>query len=88
VGWDEESDDEAANTPVAGGSTTLQPKPTLKGGDDGLLKPSIVSPRSHDVLSQPDSDASYDIVSGAPSRAGGSPKESKIDEHSDEEDWE
>jgi hypothetical protein len=87
VGWDEESDDEAANTPVAAGSTTLQPKAAPKS-DDSLLKPSVASPRSHDVLSQPDSDASYDIVSGAPSRAGGSPKESKIDEHSDEEDWE
>ena len=47
--------------------------------------------RSHDEKSQADSDASYDIVSGAPSRASGSPKEKKVEavkEESDEEDWE
>lgn len=47
-----------------------------------LLKPS-------DVRSQPDSEASYDLVSGAPSRAGGSPKEmKKVDESEEEDDWE
>jgi hypothetical protein len=46
-------------------------------------------PRPHDVLSQPDSEASYDIVSAAASKAGGSPREIKrVDEESDEEDWE
>ena len=48
--------------------------------------------RSHDRQSQPDSDASYDLVSGATSRAPSSPKEDKAkekkDEQSDEEDWE
>jgi hypothetical protein len=45
--------------------------------------------RSHDRQSQPDSDASYDLVSGATSRAPGSPKEEKAKEReSDEEDWE
>lgn len=43
------------------------------------------------------SDASYDVVSGAPSRAAGSPGEKerekvagekKIEEESDEDDWE
>lgn len=58
-----------------------------------LLKPR--SPRrSHeeDGKSVADSDASYDIISGATSRAPGSPKEEKkaeaVKEESDEEDWE
>ena len=51
------------------------------------LKPS--EPRkSNDQNSQSGSDASYDIVSGASSRAPGSPKEAKTIEESDEEDWE
>ena len=63
--------------------------------------PSVVEPlkpearRSHDRQSQPDSDASYDLVSGATSRAPGSPKDEKPkdieatkDEETDEEDWE
>ncbi|KAK3995822.1 BSD domain-containing protein 1-B [Cladorrhinum sp. PSN332] len=48
--------------------------------------------KSNDEKSVADSDISYDIVgsaSGVPSRAPNSPKESrKIDESSDEEDWE
>ena len=51
----------------------------------GGLKPE--GRRSHDEKSVADSEASYDIVSGAPSRAASSPKEKKVDE-SDEEDWE
>jgi len=50
--------------------------------------------RSHeDAKSVADSDASYDIVSGATSRAMGSPKEEKKDvikgaDESDDDDWE
>jgi hypothetical protein len=51
--------------------------------------------RSHDEKSVADSDASYDLVSGATSRAPGSPKEEKKspsasgrNEDSEEEDWE
>jgi len=42
------------------------------------------------MTSQPGSDASYDLVSGATSRAPGSPKENKSGEKKDEEeeDWE
>ena len=55
--------------------------------DTKTLKPS--EPRkSNDQHSQSGSDASYDIVSGASSRAPGSPKEVKTIEESDEEDWE
>ena len=58
------------------------------------LKPS--EPRkSQDQHSQPDSDASYDLVSGATSRAPPSPREEKKDpggkkdeEEEEEDDWE
>lgn len=73
-------------------STTLHQVPAA-GHDATSLKPEAPSRRSHDEKSVADSDASYDLVSGATSRAPGSPKDEagkspgKIDE-SDEEDWE
>jgi hypothetical protein len=90
VGWDEESEDEA-HTPNAEGSTpTLKSKPRLPSVPPASLKsPNLEAPRPHDVLSQPDSEASYDIVSATASKAGGSPREIKrVEEESDEEDWE
>ncbi|KAK1755727.1 BSD domain-containing protein 1-B [Echria macrotheca] len=97
VGWDEDSDDEAAPaaskaTPAPNNrpgstesSTTLHPQST-----QNLLKPS--EPRkSNDEKSQADSEASYDVVgarSGVPSQAPNSPKDSRKGEDSDEEDWE
>ncbi|KAK5049841.1 hypothetical protein LTR84_003959 [Exophiala bonariae] len=74
-------------------STTLhQTPPTLAG--TASLKPEPSGRRSHDEKSVADSDASYDLVSGATSRAPGSPKDdvakstaTKVEE-SDEEDWE
>jgi len=100
VGWDEDSDDEAptkntakAKDPPKGpastaSSTTLHP--ATQGGDDALLKPEE-SRKSHDEKSQADSDGSYDVVgaaSGAPSRAPGSPKDSRKGDDSEDEDWE
>lgn len=100
MGWDEDSDDEdhpktVAKPKAAPGktvsnesSTTLHPATQVP--DPALLKPS--EPRkSHDEKSQADSDASYDVVgaaSGAPSRAPGSPRESRKGDDSEEEDWE
>ncbi|OCT46268.1 BSD domain containing protein [Cladophialophora carrionii] len=106
VGWDEDSDDEqekpstssqrkeavpkvlvAQNTNDS--STTIHQTPPPPA-DSSALRPSR---RSHDEKSVADSDASYDLVSGATSRAPGSPKDeggkssTKTDE-SDEEDWE
>ncbi|KAF2670429.1 BSD-domain-containing protein [Microthyrium microscopicum] len=82
VAWDEDSDEEDTSTPNASRST-----PTLPKGDKPLPISSNLKPS--DVLSQPDSDASYDLVSGAASRAGGSPREIKrIEESDEEEDWE
>ena len=68
----------------------LEAQPTGASETD-TLKPE--PRRSHDEKSVADSDASYDLVSGATSRAPGSPKEEKRtaagkNEDSEEEDWE
>jgi len=85
-------------------STTIHPAPSSTEPKDTAsadsLKPNEPR-RSNDQNSQPDSDASYDLISGATSRAPGSPKEEKdkekekekrkkdvVAEESDEEDWE
>lgn len=86
---------QTAETPTAAAqdstssSTTIQPPPTSTApapADNSTLKPEAQPRRSQDQLS----DTSYDIVSGATSRAPGSPKdEKKKGEESDEEpDWE
>ncbi|KAF2760363.1 BSD-domain-containing protein [Pseudovirgaria hyperparasitica] len=95
VAWDEDSDDDDNDNESSTPNKT-QPlsasKETLRTDekDNTLLKPS--EPRkSGDQHSQADSDASYDVVSGATSRAHGSPKETKTEvvaEESDEDDWE
>ncbi|KIW63066.1 hypothetical protein PV04_09944 [Phialophora macrospora] len=105
VGWDEDSDDEQEKSSTASGQKESVPKllvaqntndssttihQTPPPADSSALRPSR---RSHDEKSVADSDASYDLVSGATSRAPGSPKDdvgkssTKTDE-SDEEDWE
>ncbi|EXJ53966.1 hypothetical protein A1O7_09303 [Cladophialophora yegresii CBS 114405] len=75
-------------------STTIhQPPPQPPAAADSSASALRPSRRSHDEKSVADSDASYDLVSGATSRAPGSPKDEvpkssiKTDE-SDEEDWE
>ena len=94
VAWDEDSDDEddKNSTPQTAvpqlvtqntndsSATVNQSRPAVAGG----LKPE--GRRSHDEKSVADSEASYDIVSGAPSRAASSPKEKKAEES--DEDWE
>lgn len=92
VAWDEDSEDEgesstpSTNQPLAASVGTLKPKENKSD----LLRPE--EPRkSSDQQSRADSDASYDVVSGATSRAQGSPKEAKKEpaaEESDEDDWE
>lgn len=100
VAWDEDSDDEAAattpsnnanaattNKAASESTTTLNATST-----NANLKPN--SPRrSHEdeIKSVADSDASYDIVSGATSRAAGSPKEEKRESsggQDSDDDWE
>ncbi|KAK2754275.1 hypothetical protein FQN54_007155 [Arachnomyces sp. PD_36] len=105
VAWDEDSDSESdsPSTPqVKSNSKVDQTTPStlkLPPSDNNSLKPGE-SRASNDLNSQADSDASYDLVSGATSRAPGSPKEKDqsaastgktLDvnvEDSDEEDWE
>ncbi|KAJ9640526.1 hypothetical protein H2199_006065 [Coniosporium tulheliwenetii] len=102
--WGEDSESEAESesttpNPVSSSKETLkpvvpEPEPETKEDND-RLKPAEPR-RSNDQHSTADSDASYDIVSGAvsgaTSRAPGSPKEEKkekpVQEESDEEDWE
>lgn len=95
VAWDEDSEDDAddtsTSTPQAAKSATnlAASQGTLKPATEEMLKPERPR-RSNDEKSVADSDASYDLVSGATSRAPGSPQEKKktVAEESDEEDWE
>ncbi|KAL6714304.1 hypothetical protein ACLMJK_007727 [Lecanora helva] len=79
-------------------STTTIPQPPSSSSttEPASLKPND-SRNSEDLHSQPGSDASYDLVSGATSRAPGSPKEARGGngsgiggkaEEDEEEDWE
>ena len=101
VAWDEDSDEEKApstpqveqpTAPISmqdNDSTTTIQSPSLPAGTSATLKSQ--GRKSHDRLSQPDSEESYDLVSGATSHAPGSPKEGKSKDkrdESDEEDWE
>lgn len=110
MAWDEDSDDGSGpstpqvNQPTPSSiahkandsTTTIQQIPPVVEKESENLKPE--GRRSHDRQSQPDSEASYDLVSGATSRAPGSPKEDKAkevlhlksekDEESDGEEWE
>ncbi|EMD00129.1 hypothetical protein BAUCODRAFT_30590 [Baudoinia panamericana UAMH 10762] len=99
VGWDDDDEEpEQAATPGAAApktsiaphneSTTTLNAPASASSD--FLKPAE-SRRSHeDEKSVAGSDASYDIVSGATSRAANSPREEKRDLKKDDEedDWE
>ena len=91
VAWDDDDDEDsptrsrAASKGAAAGGVTPT-KSTSKDSD--YLKPN--EPRRSNEHSVADSDASYDLVSGAPSRGPGSPKDrpKTLQEESDEEDWE
>ena len=85
-------------------SSTTAPIPTPSDSNPPPVENDTLKPneprKSQDQHSQPDSDASYDLVSGATSQAPGSPKEEKEKDkkkevpeggaavESDEEDWE
>ncbi|WEW58696.1 hypothetical protein PRK78_004164 [Emydomyces testavorans] len=103
VAWDEdsESESESPSTPQVKVNKALEPPssvslPSSASTLNDNLKPSKER-RSNDQQSQADSDASYDLVSGATSRAPGSPKDAeksptsaakRVEESSDEDDWE
>lgn len=102
IGWDDDSDDEEdkASTPqqsqpppTASEAPEISPPPssTDPKSDEPQEPPSLkpAEPRrSQDALSQPDSDTSYDLVSGATSRAPGSPRAGEKKDDDEEEDWE
>ncbi|KAL4739626.1 hypothetical protein BDV11DRAFT_187316 [Aspergillus similis] len=82
VGWDDDSDDDtdSPSTPQ------VSDKTKANSADSKTLKPNEPR-RSNDQGSQPDSESSYDLVSGATSRTPASPKEKSKDDDSDD-DWE
>lgn len=86
VGWDEDSDDDSPSTPqimepAASNVTPIHLSSSADASSNTAissgqhLKVESGSRRSHDEKSVADSDASYDLVSGATSRAPGSPRE-------------
>ncbi|KAL8704519.1 MAG: hypothetical protein Q9201_002328 [Fulgogasparrea decipioides] len=92
-----------SSTSHSSATTIEQPPATTPTGSakpnerKDSLRPDGGARRSQDQHSQPDSDASYDLVSGATSRAPGSPKEDrgpevkeskKGESDDDEPDWE
>ena len=86
VDWDDDEEDRSATPnvkPSNTSTTTLRATPSTA---EHLQAPR----RSHEEenKSVADSDASYDMVSGATTGAASSPKEAKKDDESDEEDWE
>ncbi|OJJ50187.1 hypothetical protein ASPZODRAFT_90101 [Penicilliopsis zonata CBS 506.65] len=95
VGWDDDTDSESdsgsdsPSTPQVKSSKSLAPAAAVSEKD--TLKPGEPR-RSNDQQSQPDSESSYDLVSGTASRAPESPKEktAATDAKADEsdEDWE
>jgi hypothetical protein len=95
VAWDDdsESESESPSTPQVKSNKTNIPPSTSNTAqntaENTFLKPQEPR-RSNDQQSQPDSESSYDVVSGTTSHTPASPKEKspvKADE-SDEEDWE
>lgn len=103
VAWDDDSEPESnSSTPhvhsakADSSTTTFNQSNTSAlapetGREQDTLKPDVLR-RSHDSQSQADSESSYDLISGTPSHAPGSPKEKPAPtgsraEESDE-DWE
>lgn len=88
MGWDEDSESESENpsTPQvkrdkqsASSSHLTVTNDTTKAGE----------PRnSNDQHSQPDSESSYDLVSGATSQTPASPREKATKAEDSDEDWE
>jgi hypothetical protein len=101
VAWDDDDEDEeevetkTSSTPQntshkASASTTTLTQPAPTAADDTLKVKSPRRSTEEEAKSVADSDTSYDIVSGATSRAPGSPKDEKKDEKKEDsdDDWE
>lgn len=88
AGWDSESDSEEpakTNIEKATATSSAQTPHTRTDSDAATLR---APRRSHDEKSVADSEASYDLVSGAASHAHGSPKEKPVKEEDSDDDWE
>ena len=86
VGWDEDDDSDAekpsANNPKSAAAVAA----TAASTETLIPKEEYLKPKSSiDRTSQPDSESSYDVVSGAaskaPSQAAGSPPATKVSSH-------
>ncbi|WPG98727.1 Hypothetical protein R9X50_00152100 [Acrodontium crateriforme] len=90
VAWDDDDEEESTTPNPTGTSAKASASTTTltnSAADSDHLKPGRNS--SDENKSVADSDASYDIVSGAASRAHGSPKEEKKkDAEESDDDWE
>lgn len=89
VGWDDDSDDDtdSPSTPqVSDKAKSSKDAAPPASTESNTLKPNEPR-RSNDQGSQPDSESSYDLVSGATSRTPASPREKSKDDDSDD-DWE
>lgn len=90
VGWDEDSDSESESpsTPQVKSKQSAASSQNLTVTDNNSK--ASEPRRSNDQHSQPDSESSYDVVSGATSQTPASPREKPAAkaEESDEEDWE
>ncbi|PYH91953.1 BSD domain protein [Aspergillus ellipticus CBS 707.79] len=95
VKWDDDDSDDDTDSPSTPQvkSNSSKPEiqsqtPTATATDKEASSSKTTEPRrSNDQQSQPDSESSYDLVSGATSRTPASPKEKPKDDDSDD-DWE
>lgn len=91
IGWDEDSDSdsesESPSTPHVKSKPSAASSQNLTVVNDSNL---LSEPRrSHDQHSQPDSESSYDVVSGATSQTPASPREkSSAKAEESDDDWE
>ncbi|KAH0367769.1 BSD-domain-containing protein, partial [Aureobasidium melanogenum] len=95
---DSDDEEDKAATPTKQKTPAPTSTTTATTPSTSTLKPETATPQTHEeeTKSVSSSDASYDMVSGTTSRATGSPKDeksdkiaaAKIEEESDEEDWE
>lgn len=102
VAWDEESNSESEEPDKKTTTPAVMTRPVTQTTSSVPVEAETILPshprndsdamtlkaprRSHDEKSVADSEASYDLVSGAASHAAGSPKQKK--EEDSDDDWE
>ncbi|KAL5048279.1 hypothetical protein BDW71DRAFT_196291 [Aspergillus fruticulosus] len=89
VGWDDDSDDDtdSPSAPEISDKTKVNKVAAAQPSANSKTLKRNEPRRSNDQGSQPDSESSYDLVSGATSRTPASPNEKSNDDDSDD-DWE